>query len=106
MEKNGSYYYFDQTTGTMYKDIMMVSADGKLYIFGKDGKRCSRWTEYQGKKYFINKSGYAQTGWLKVSGKWYYFHKKNAYMYKNRTAVTSTGKKYIFNSKGVCTNRK
>ena len=106
MEKNGSYYYFDQTTGTMYKDIMMVSADGKLYIFGKDGKRCSRWTEYQGKKYFINKSGYAQTGWLKVSGKWYYFHKKNAYMYKNRTAVTSAGKKYIFNSKGVCTNRK
>lgn len=106
MEKNGSYYYFDQTTGTMYKDIMMVSADGKLYIFGKNGKRCSRWTEYQGKKYFINKSGYAQTGWLKVSGKWYYFHKKKAYMYKNRTAVTSTGKKYIFNSKGVCTNRK
>ena len=106
MEKNGSYYYFDQTTGTMYKDIMMVSADGKLYIFGKNGKRCSRWTEYQGKKYFINKSGYAQTGWLKVSGKWYYFHKKNAYMYKNRTAVTSAGKKYIFNSKGVCTNRK
>ena len=106
MEQKGSYYYFDQKAGTLYKDVMMVSADGKLYIFDKDGKRCSRWTEYKGKKYFINKSGYAQTGWLKVSGKWYYFHKKHAYMYRNRTAVTSTGKKYIFNSRGVCTNRK
>lgn len=106
MKEEGSYYYFNPQTGTMYKDIMLVSPDSKMYIFDKNGKRCSRWTNYNGKKYYVNKSGYVQTGWLKVNNNWYYFHKKYGFMYKNRTATTSSGKKYIFNSKGVCTNRK
>lgn len=105
MEENGSYYYFNPQTGTMYKDVMLVSPDSKYYIFDKDGKRCRGWTEYQGKKYYMNKSGYAQTGWLRVSGKWYYFHKKYAFLYRGCTATTSSGKKYHFNSRGVCTNR-
>ena len=46
-----------------------------------------------------------KTGWQMIDGKWYYFHKKYAYMYKDRTVVTSTGKKYTFDSRGVCTNR-
>lgn len=106
MKLEGNYYFFNRRTGTLYKDIMLMSSNSRIYIFDKDGKRCKGWTEYRGKKYYINKYGYAHTGWLKVRSNWYYFHRKYAFMYRNRTAVTPSGKKYTFNSKGVCINRK
>jgi len=65
MKLEGNYYFFNRRTGTLYKDIMLISSNSRIYIFDKDGKRCKGWTEYRGKKYYINKYGYAHTGWLK-----------------------------------------
>ena len=69
------------------------------------GRRQYGWQTVGKREYYFQKNGTARQGWLKISGKWYYFHKKYAYMYKDRTVVTSTGKKYTFDSRGVCTNR-
>lgn len=86
---------------------MLISPDSsKRYIFDKNGKRCSGWCTYKKNRYYIDKQGYAHTGWLRLNGKWYYFNRKTAYMYRNMTVKSASGKKYIFDSKGVCTNRK
>ena len=103
--RQGKDYYYFNAGGIMYKNARLISTSGKIYIFGEDGKRCSGWTEYQGQKYYILPDGYAHTGWLKYNNKWYYFHKKTAAMYKNRTATTSSGKKYRFDENGICINR-
>lgn len=107
LELDGSWYYFNTKSGFMYKNIMLISPDSsKRYIFDKNGKRCSGWCTYKKNRYYIDKQGYAYTGWLRLNGKWYYFNRKTACMYRNMTVKSASGKKYIFDSKGVCTNRK
>ena len=107
LELDGSWYYFNTKSGFMYKNIMLISPDSsKRYIFDKNGKRCSGWCTYKKNRYYIDKQGYAHTGLLRLNGKWYYFNRKTAYMYRNMTVKSASGKKYIFDSKGVCTNRK
>lgn len=106
MKQDGNWYYFNVRSGFLYKNIMLIDANGKRYIFDQDGRRYRGWCDYKGKRYYIDKNGSAHVGWLRVDGNWYYFHKKTASMYKNRTVKTSTGKKYIFDSNGICKNRK
>lgn len=106
MKQDGNWYYFNVRSGFLYKNIMLIDTDGKRYIFDQDGRRYRGWCDYKEKRYYIDKNGSAHVGWLRVDGNWYYFHKKTASMYKNRTVKTSTGKKYIFDSNGICKNRK
>lgn len=107
MEENGSWYFFDNRSGILYKDIMLIdNATGKIYIFDKDGKRYSGWCNYKGKRYYMDEDGSAHTGWKQIKGNWYYFHKRTGVMYRNCTVKNSAGKKYIFDSKGICKNRK
>ena len=102
-EKKGYYYYY--INSVRQRNRILNLEDG-IYYVNREGQRQYGWQTVDRNKYFFQKDGRAARGWLKVSGKWYYFHKKHAYMYRNCTAQTSSGKKYIFNSRGVCTNRK
>ena len=108
---NGKYYCFDAKTAYLYKDKVVTMTSGNIYYFDKKGIRFNKgWKNIRnnGKMgtYYFKTNGAACKGWLKKDGKWYYFDKKTGIMYKNKTVTTSTGKKYIFNSKGVCTNKK
>lgn len=101
-QKNGYYYYYIDSK--LQKNKLLQLEDG-IYYVNETGRRHYGWQTVGKREYYFQKNGTARQGWLKISGKWYYFHKKYAYMYKDRTVVTSTGKKYTFDSRGVCTNR-
>ena len=101
-QKNGYYYYYIDYK--LQKNKLLQLEDG-IYYVNETGRRQYGWQTVGKREYYFQKNGTARQGWLKISGKWYYFHKKYAYMYKDRTVVTSTGKKYTFDSRGMCTNR-
>jgi len=65
--------------------------------------------------YFTNNKGTPASGWKKINKKWYYFAPKELrsssqgywflkYMMVHDCSIKINGKKYKFNSKGVCTN--
>ena len=65
--------------------------------------------------YFKDSKGTPASGWMKINKKWYYFapkkltSAKQGYKFSKNTMVYDCtlkigGKKYKFNSKGVCTN--
>jgi glucan-binding YG repeat protein len=75
----GKGYYFDDYDGEMYKDSV-VSVNGELMLFGKDGARVTK-TGWYNDFYYINENGLVQTGWKKISGKWYYFYEDDTEFY-------------------------
>lgn len=100
----GGYYYY-YIDNVKQKNKLLNLKDG-IYYVNKDGKRQYGTRTINKKTYYFQKDGKAKLGWMKIRGKWYYFNRKSAYMYKNRIVPTSSGKKFYFNAKGVCTNRK
>ena len=105
------YYCFDSKSGYLYTDKLVTMNSGNIYYFDENGVRVSNcWVSVKsgGKttKYYFQSDGTAKKGWMKWDGKWYYLHKKTGAMYRNTTITTSAGKKYIFDSNGVCTNKK
>lgn len=108
---NGKYYYFNNTTAVLYKNKKAVNKAGDIYYFGKYGTRfANRFMTLKEKgksnRYYFGSNGKAYKGWHKIDGKWYYFHKKTGIAYRNCRVKNSSGKVYIFDSKGVCTNKK
>lgn len=107
MEDRGKWYFFDVYSGILYRNIMLIdTGTGKIYIFDKTGKRYDGWCDYKENRYYIDEDGSAHIGWKKIEGHWYYFHRKTAAMYRSCTVRNSAGKKYIFDSKGICKTRK
>ena len=117
-KKIGKYWYYFQKDGIMMREHSlygyepgMVKDNGKWYYFDFGGRmHKSKWIETGYGITYLNSSGAAvsKKGWKKIKGKWYYFTKQGQYgpsvAYVNRT-VTINGKKYKFNSKGVCKNK-
>ncbi|MDO4338116.1 MAG: N-acetylmuramoyl-L-alanine amidase [Eubacteriales bacterium] len=105
MNDNGTWYYFNQKYGYLYKDIALVSGSGNVYLFDKDGKRMSGWCTYKGQKYYVGEKGYALRGFQKVGGKYYYFDPKKAYLYTNKKITLSNGDIYYVDKNGVRFNK-
>lgn len=99
----GGYYYY-YIDNVKQKNKLLKLSDGFYYV-NKDGKRQHGTRTINRKTYYFQKDGKAKLGWMKIRGKWYYFNRKSAYMYKDRVVTTSSGKKFYFDAKGVCTNR-
>ncbi|MDO4272811.1 MAG: N-acetylmuramoyl-L-alanine amidase [Eubacteriales bacterium] len=101
MNDNGTWYYFNQKYGYLYKDIALVSGAGNVYLFDKDGKRLSGWCTFKGKRYYVGEKGYALRGMRKVNGKYYYFDPTKAYLYTNKKITMKNGDIYYVDNKGV-----
>ncbi len=88
----------------MQTGIVKVGRE-KYYLRG-DGKRAVGWVNYNKKKYYFDRNTGAMVKgrWMKYKNKWFYLSKVG-YAYKNTTKKIN-GKKYKFNEKGVCTNRR
>ncbi|MEE0419979.1 MAG: N-acetylmuramoyl-L-alanine amidase [Lachnospiraceae bacterium] len=102
--KIGKAYYYFSVTGKMQTGIVKVGRE-KYYLRG-DGKRAVGWVNYNKKKYYFDRNTGAMVKgrWMKYKNKWFYLSKVG-YAYKNTTKKIN-GKKYKFNEKGVCTNRR
>lgn len=102
----GKTYYFSPTTARAYKGLKTIGK--KTYYFHPTtGVQQKKWVKLSNGKlmYFRRESGEQVKGkWLHLSGKYYYIG-KDGYAYVS-TTKTISGKKYKFNAKGVCTNRK
>ena len=101
---NGKKYYFDKKTGAA-RTKWQTAGNYKFY-FSTKGVMLTKWQTISGKKYYFSKvNGRLLTNyWLKYNGKWYYLNKNGNPL----TSCTKTigGKKYKFDSKGICTNKK
>jgi len=105
----------------------LVTEPGKTYFY-KNGKkvRGTKWVRYKKKKYYLKKSvvqknkfliikrnkyRFAKKGAL-IKNKWilvkrdYYRAKKSGVIIRNKKGVKIGKKKYDFNKKGVCLNKK
>jgi len=88
---------------------------GHIYDIEK-GKAAKGWIENEPLlatsgtfDFYCSAKGELTTGWKKIKGKWYYFYPRDTGdYYKYQMIYDCTlkigGKKYKFNSKGVCTN--
>lgn len=101
MNDNGTWYYFNQKYGYLYKDIALVSGTGNVYLFDKDGKRFSGWCDFKGQRYYVGEKGYALRGMREVNKKYYYFDPTKAYLYKNKKVTMKNGDVYYFDQNGV-----
>lgn len=120
----GKKYYFDKTTGAaktkwqiISKKKYYFSSKGVMqtglktigkhqYYFSSTGAMQIKWKTIAGKRYYFSKvdGRMLKKYWLRYNKKWYYLD-KNGNPLKSCTK-TIGGKKYKFNSSGVCTNKK
>lgn len=103
MLKDGKYYYV-KSNGS-YKTGWFKSG-GYTYYLTKSGAAATglhTYTKSRPGTYYFTSRGRMVTGWRKISGNWYYFRSTGKAV-KN-TTYKINGKKYQFNSKGVCTNK-
>ncbi|GEM_PF-3082996 len=130
----GKWYYFIYSDGYCFRyDKNTVSSDFnrgyaiyKGHFINPNGSAKKKgWWNAGGKNaggtyydywyYFKDNKGKAAKGWAKIKGKWYYFAPKEMtsskqgyhflkYMMVHDCSIKINGKKYKFNSKGVCTN--
>jgi len=124
--KTGKYIigYRDDTRNSKTKTGWV--GHGSTWRYYKKGKLVTGWQKIKGKKYYFKRSGYMKTGWhkagsdyyfldtrpatigimykgwLKINGNYYYFFPSGKMARK--VTLEAGGKKYHFNSKGVCTN--
>jgi len=96
---SGKWYYMN-SSGVMQTGWQKIG--GKWYYLNSSGVMQTGWQKIGGKWYYLNSSGVMQTGWQKIDGKWYYFETSGVML--SNTSKTINGKKYNFNSSGVCTN--
>ncbi len=130
MKQGKDLYYFKKNgaarTGTM---IVKKGAKKGTYYFRKNGTAVKGWTKIKGRLYHFENSGKATvgkrsltrngsrgiyyfsdrgralTGWRNINGKYYYFRKSDCRAVRS-CELYIKNKRYRFNSKGVCTNRK
>lgn len=110
---DGKTYYFSPKSTTKYRLAARVTGwrkvKGNYYYFMDNGQAATGWKKINGAYYRMDKKGKMMTGWTTYKGKHYYlFSLKSSsrgQRAENRT-LTLGGKKYRFNSKGVCTNYK
>lgn len=99
---NNKKYFFDEETGSLYKDKLFQYAGQTYYVDGDGVMYANKWlTDYKGKTYYFKASGAAFKGMKRVNGKYYWFHTSQGYIYKNRKVIRSTGDIYYFGSDGV-----
>lgn len=79
-KKEGGYWYFYTTDGTMLRDVQIM-VDGEIYYLNADGRMATGWLYYGGDWYYFNWYGAQQFGWEKVGGVWYYLDPEYGYMY-------------------------
>ncbi|MBQ9229102.1 MAG: CHAP domain-containing protein [Eubacterium sp.] len=96
---SGKWYYLN-ASGVMLAGWQKLS--GKWYYLSASGAMVTGWHKISGKWYYFNTGGDMKTGWLKDGGSWYYLESSGAMLAS--TTQTINGKRYQFNSSGVCTN--
>lgn len=97
----GKYRYYFDVNGKMVTGAKMI--DGEIYYFNKSGQMQIGTVRVKGNYYYLDPiTGAMVTGWLKLNGKTYYLQ-ENGILAIDCTLKIG-GKKYTFNSKGVCTN--
>lgn len=75
---DGSWYYFDPTTGKARKSQWFQTPAGNWYYFGSDGKAASGITKVGSQTfYFDPTNAWMLAGWQKVNGSWYYLNLKH-----------------------------
>ena len=92
---DGSTYYFEETTGEMYKGIKEI--DGKKYFFGELSgvlkKDMIVRALFDDNDYYVIGTGEIYTGFKEINGNTYYFD-ENGIMLKGIQEIN--GKKYFF----------
>ena len=91
---NGNYYYLED--GCVKADGAYKLANGKWYVFDKDGKMLSG-TKQNNR--WLSESGSALTGWIKRGGAWYYADLDTAELYTGFQKIN--GVQYYFRSNGT-----
>lgn len=92
--------YFDPETGIAATKVTKI--DGKNYIFDKNGVNITGSGTFLagGNKYYIDSEGNAVTGWVTLGDWKLYFDPETGIAATG--VVTVDGKKYDFNSDGIC----
>ncbi len=98
--QSGGKWYYMESSGAMHTGWLQTG--GKWYYMSSSGAMVTGWQKIGGTWYYFESSGAMRTGWLLDGGKWYYLESSGA-MLANTSKVIN-GKKYYFNSSGVCTN--
>jgi len=88
--------------------------DYKGHLFTENGKAFKGWLYHYDARCdywcYCDAKGKPAVGWKKIGGKWYYFKNERLGKFNAKGAMAYNctlkinGKKYKFNSKGVCTN--
>ncbi len=97
----GNSWYYLAGNGKMTKGWEKI--DNRWYYFDDNGVMQTGWEKIGNNWYYFMKTGAMKTGWLKYGGSWYYLYPSSGKM-AHDTTVTIDGKKYNFNSDGICTN--
>ena len=100
LDYKGSKYYFT-ASGKMVTGPKKIDVE-TYYFDKKSGKMQTGVLKLAGKYYYMNEDGTMHTGWLNLKGKTYYLQEDGSLAMG--CTLTIAGKKYNFNSKGVCTN--
>ena len=49
------------------------TVNGRIYYYGKDGRKASGWVEIHGTPYYFGKNGAMKAGWLNYRGRFYHY---------------------------------
>ena len=106
---NGKWYYFNgytMSSGVVTTGKGVEFRDKKVWMLTSNGalNYTPGWQRYGARWYYAKSDGTAYSDtWLKLDGKWYYFNFYGEMVF-NKENLFINGKKYSFDSNGVCTN--
>ncbi len=122
--KDGGKWYYLDANGYMVANKWMKDSKGWVYLGGDGAMLTNKWTTDSKGWCYVGKDGYAVTNcwkkdskgwiwldangsmtkskWVKDGNSWYYCD-ASGYMVANKS-MTISGKRYNFNTSGVCTN--
>lgn len=70
-QKNGKYYYVDDSTNQKIVSKWIHTSSGYYYI-GSDGYMVTGWCKINGNWHYFRENGLMATGWRHIKNKWYY----------------------------------
>lgn len=91
---NGKYYFFDKTSGIMYRNTWFTE-NGNKYYLNEEGESLTGFVEIDGNTYYFNDNGEMQTGMFKINNRIYYAY--NGKLYKDNW-LEMRNNKYFFGS--------
>ena len=88
-QKDGKYYYVDDSTNKYIYSKWIHTSSGYYYI-GSDGYMVTGWKKINDNWHYFRSNGLMVTGWRQIDNKWYYM-KSDGVMQTGWLKLTENG---------------